>query len=134
MNHLKFALLIVPLVVAVSACREQGGTLTPHVVTTQNWENEVVKSDKPVFVDFWADWCGPCKAIAPAVEEVAFDYQDRVKTAKIDIDANPEIPERYKVEVYPTFIVFKDGKEVARQEGAGTKADLTAFLDDALKK
>ncbi len=87
-------------------------------VTDANFSSEVLESDKPVLVDFWAEWCGPCKALAPAVHSVADEHADGLKVVKLDIQTNMKTAQSYRVSSIPTLIVFKNGKEVARQQGA----------------
>lgn len=89
-----------------------------HDVSDQNFEQEVLKASEPVLVDFFAEWCGPCKAMAPALEEVAKEMEGKVKVAKIDVDANPEITTRYQIQAMPTLILFKDGEIAGRHTGA----------------
>jgi thioredoxin 1 len=98
-------------------------------VTDQSFEPEVLKSDTPVLVDYWAEWCGPCKAIAPILDEVAKDYQGRIKVAKCNIDDNPDIPRKYNIRGIPTLMLFKNGNIEAVKMGAMSKSQLTAFLD-----
>ena len=98
-------------------------------VTDDNFDAEVLSSDLPVLVDFWAEWCGPCKMIAPILEEVAKDFQGRVKVVKVDVDQNPESPAKYSVRGIPTLLLFKDGEVVDTKVGALTKSQLVAFLD-----
>ncbi len=97
-------------------------------LTDVNFEEEVLKSDKPVLVDYWAEWCGPCKAMEPALEELAIDLDGQVQIAKLNIDDNRAVPARFNVRGVPTFMLFKDGKLVASKVGAQTKSQLTAFI------
>ena len=90
-------------------------------VTDQTFEAEVLKSDKPAIIDFWAEWCGPCRAIAPIIKDLAAEYGDRVKIVKMDIDANPSTPGQYSVRSIPTVLAFKDGQVVEQIVGAAPK-------------
>jgi len=100
------------------------------VHTTDNaWEADVINSDKPVLVDYWAEWCGPCKMIAPILDEVATEYSDRLKVCKIDIDANQGTPPKYGIKRIPTLMLFKGGEVAATKVGALSKSQLQAFLD-----
>ena len=98
-------------------------------VTDQNFEVEVLSSSKPVLVDYWAEWCGPCKMIGPLVEESATEYGDRVTIAKLNVDQNPATPTRYSVRGIPTLMIFKDGRPVATRVGSLSRSQLHAFLD-----
>ena len=101
-------------------------------VTDSSFSASVLNSDKPVLVDFWAEWCGPCKAIAPALEEMAQSMGDRVTVAKINIDENPQIPQQYGVRGIPTLMLFKEGQVAATKMGAMPKAQLQQWIDEAL--
>ena len=98
-------------------------------VTDASFEDDVLKSGEPVLVDYWAEWCGPCKMIAPVLEEVAITYAGKIKIAKMDVDANQEVPAKFGIRGIPTLILFKNGQEVAKKVGAMSKSQLTAFLD-----
>ncbi len=98
-------------------------------VSDDSFEREVLQSDKPVLVDFWAEWCGPCKMIAPILDEIADEYDGRIKVAKLDIDDNPQTPPKYGIRGIPTLMLFKNGEVEATKVGALSKSQLTAFLD-----
>lgn len=104
----------------------------PVHVTDADFEDVVLKSDKPVLVDFWAQWCGPCLAIAPALEELAGEYGDKVVIAKIDVDNNQKYPMEYRVMNIPTMLFFKGGEVVDKQVGAVPKSVLKQKLDAQL--
>ncbi len=101
-------------------------------VTDANFEAEVLKSADPVLVDYWADWCGPCKMLAPVLDEIASEYAGKVKVAKLNIDENPGTPPRYGIRGIPTLMLFKDGEVEATKIGAVSKSQLTAFIDSNL--
>jgi len=103
------------------------GTLTK--VNTANFVDEVQAAETPVFVDFYADWCGPCRAVGPIVEELAAEYSGRLKVVKVDIDADPELANRFGVMSIPLLAIFKDGKMVQRLVGAQPKANLKKAID-----
>ena len=100
--------------------------------TDATFDTDVLKSDTPVLLDFWAEWCGPCKAIAPILDDIAKDYAGRVKVAKLNIDDNRHTPVKYGVRGIPTLILFKNGAVAAQKVGALSKSQLTAFLDGNL--
>ena len=95
--------------------------MKPIEVTDATFQNEVIKSDKPVLVDFWAEWCGPCKMIAPVVEELAKEYDGRLKVGKVDVDSNQAVSMQYGVRSIPTLLIFKGGKVVEQVVGAVPK-------------
>lgn len=101
-------------------------------VTDDNFESEVLQSAEPVLVDYWAEWCGPCKTIAPVLDEIAQEYGGRIKIAKLNIDDNPNTPPRFGIRGIPTLMLFKDGEVEATKVGAVSKSQLTAFIDSNL--
>lgn len=101
-------------------------------VTDGTFEQEVLKSAGPVLVDYWAEWCGPCKIIAPVLEEIAREYDGRLKIAKLNVDENPSTPPKYGIRGIPTLMLFKDGNVEAIKVGAVSKSQLSAFLDGHL--
>ena len=100
--------------------------------TDQNFEKDVQKSDLPVLIDFWAVWCGPCKAIAPVLEEVALEYVNKIKVGKVDVDKNQSTAMKYGVRSIPTLLLMKDGEVINQLVGAVPKSNITDILDDIL--
>jgi thioredoxin 1 len=102
-------------------------------LTDSNFEEMVLKSDKPVLVDFWAEWCGPCRMVAPIVNELAADYEGRVVVGKVDVDSNPEVAQTYGIRNIPTILFFKNGQIADKQVGAVQKSRLVEKIDGLLK-
>ena len=105
----------------------------PVNVDDSNFEQQVLQSKSPVLVDFWAQWCGPCRMVAPVVEELAKEYEGRISFAKVDVDQNPKTASSYSIMSIPTLIIFKDGKPFSHIVGFRPKEELKRSLDDALK-
>jgi len=101
-------------------------------VTDGGFEDEVLKATGPVLVDYWAEWCGPCKIIAPVLEEIAKEYTGRLKVVKLNIDENPQTPPKYGIRGIPTLMLFKNGNVEATKVGAVSKSQLSAFIDGSL--
>ena len=99
-------------------------------INSQNeWDTQVLNSDKPVFVDFWAEWCGPCRAVSPTVEEVSKDYDGKVDFVKVNVDENNELASKYNVFSIPTLAIFQNGKVIAQTAGAASKEKIKAYID-----
>ena len=103
-----------------------------HKVTDQSFEQDVLKSSEPVVVDFWAEWCGPCRMIAPALEEISNALGDKVTVAKLNIDENPDTPGRYGVRGIPTMLLFKGGQPIAQKVGAAPRSQIQQWLEAEL--
>ena len=100
-----------------------------HHVSDADWDDKVLGADKPVLVDYWAEWCGPCKMIAPILEEIAEEYAGRVEVCKLDIDVNQATPPKYGIRGIPTLMLFRNGEVEATKVGALSKSQLATFLD-----
>jgi thioredoxin 1 len=100
--------------------------------TDDNFKKEVLESDRPVMVDYWAPWCGPCKMIAPIVEELAKEYKDKIKVGKLNVDENPKVATQYGIMSIPTLVFFKGGKVMDQAVGALSKADLKKKIEENL--
>src|SRR5919107_6314292 len=102
--------------------------------TTNSWDNDVLKSDLPVFVDFWAEWCGPCRMVGPAVEQLSKSLDGKVKIVKLNVDENQEIAVKYGIHSIPSLLLFKDGDEIARTVGAAPKEAYQKFIEESLAR
>ncbi len=109
--------------------QDNSNTIT---VNDENFDKEVLQSDKPVLVDFWAEWCGPCKVVGPTINALASDYKGKVKVAKLDVDRSPETAGRFGVRSIPTLIVFKDGEAQKAAVGVRTKGQMAELIDQYL--
>jgi len=102
------------------------------VVTSQNFEQEILKSEVPVLVDFWADWCVPCRMVAPILEEIAGEYSDKLKVTKINVDEESELASRYSIISIPTMLLFKNGEVVNQKVGAGSRKEIESIFKEHL--
>ena len=116
-------------VLYLSSAKNKTHFIMAHTITDANFEELVLKSDKPVLVDFWAEWCGPCRVVGPIVEELANDYEGKAVIGKVDVDSNPNISMQFGIRNIPTLLVFKNGQVVDKQVGAVPKNVLAAKLD-----
>lgn len=101
-------------------------------ITDSSFDADVLQADKPVLVDYWAEWCAPCKMLAPILDEVALEYGDKLTVAKLDIDSNPNTPPKFGIRGIPTLMIFKGGDVVGTKVGAMSKSQLTAFIDETI--
>lgn len=106
--------------------------MATQAVTDENFESDVLKASGPVVVDFWAEWCGPCKQIGPALEEISNEMEGKVTIAKINIDDSPNAPSQYGVRGIPTLLLFKDGEVISKKVGAAPKGQLQAWIEDSI--
>ena len=111
---------------------EAVATTTPLSVSDGDFEKQVLKAGQPVLVDFWAPWCGPCKALAPALDEIAAEMAETLTVAKVNIDDNPDAPNRYAVRGIPTLLIFRGGQELSRRVGGATKQGLVDWIRNTL--
>ena len=136
---MKYRVCALPLTIVANPIVVQTNLFTPlneksmseniKYVSDASFEADVLKSDKPVLVDFWAEWCGPCKMIAPILEEISKEYDGKVVVAKLDVDANQAVPAKFGIRGIPTLILFKNGVAAAQKVGALSKGQLTSFID-----
>ena len=96
---------------------------------TEQWQNDVINSDKPVFVDFWAEWCGPCRMVSPTVEELSKEYENKIDFVKVNVDDNNELASKYNVFSIPTLAIFRKGEVIAQTAGAASKDSLRTYID-----
>lgn len=101
-------------------------------ITDNDFEKEVINSKTPVLIDFWAEWCGPCRMLTPILEELSKDMESKIRIVKINIDENPETPSKFGVRGIPTMMIFKDGKQVASKVGVHPKGSITTWIDSSL--
>ena len=102
-------------------------------ISDESFEEEVLNSSVPVLIDYWAEWCGPCKMIAPILDELVEEYGEKIKIVKLNIDENPETPPKYNIRSIPTLMIFKDGNVEATKVGAVSRSQLAAFIDSSLE-
>lgn len=102
-----------------------------EITSTEQWTREVLASKSPVLVDYWAEWCGPCRMVGPAIEQLSSEYEGRVKFVKVNVDNNGELAERYNIVSIPTLSIFKDGKIIAQKIGAAAKGSIKNMIDEA---
>ena len=130
----KIIFICLPGLGKVSVRMSGGTTLSDKIayVTDDTFEAEVLKAEGTVLVDYWADWCGPCKMIAPILDEIAAEYDGKLKVAKLNIDENPNTPPKFGIRGIPTLMIFKNGNVEATKVGAVSKSQLSAFIDSNL--
>jgi thioredoxin 1 len=125
---------LVETIVVITNKRKAYLTMSANIihVTDSSFEGEVLKSEVPVMLDFWAEWCGPCKAIAPVLEELATEYNGKIIVAKLNVDQNPSTPQKYAVRGIPTLMIFQNGNVIGTKVGQASKSQLSAFIDSTI--
>ena len=133
-HNLQFQGNLVETIIVITITGKTYHTMSADIIhiTDASFENEVLKSEMPVMLDFWAEWCGPCRAIAPVLEELAKEYNGKIIVAKMNVDQNPLTPQKYAVRGIPTLIIFQNGNVAGTKVGQASKSQLSAFIDSII--